>query len=89
MALEAMAAGLLVIVSNRIGLSEYIESGVNGFIYDGSNLSDLEKILYDLNSGLFNTDMIKTNAQRLCSELKWDNVSSKYIDLYKKLLFQK
>jgi len=43
--LEAMAAGLPVIVSKGCGVADWIEPGVEGFIYDPFNVKELTKLL--------------------------------------------
>jgi len=86
MALEAMASGLIIVISDKTGLSEYIENGVNGFIYKSESPSELIQILHDLHSGLVDCELIRMNAQKTCSELNWDISAGRYIKLYNKLL---
>ncbi len=43
--IEAMAAGLIPIVSKETGMNRYIEHGKNGFIYDVTNGNELESII--------------------------------------------
>ncbi len=43
--LEAMASGVPVIVSNRCGLSEIVDDGVNGFVYEYDNVAQLAELL--------------------------------------------
>jgi len=86
MSLEAMAAGLMVIISDQTGLSKYIKNGVNGFVYKSENPSELVKILNDLHTGLIDCELIRKNAQQTCRELNWDNIAGRYVELYNKLL---
>lgn len=86
MALEAMAAGLITVISDTTGLSEYIENGVNGFIYKSESLSELVQTLNNIQSGLVDCELIRKNAQQTCRELSWNNVAGRYVELYNKLL---
>lgn len=86
MALEAMAAGLIIVISDRTGLSEYIENGVNGFIYKSENLFELIQILNDIHSGLVDYEFIRRNVQKTCCELNWNSIAGRYVELYNKLL---
>jgi glycosyltransferase involved in cell wall biosynthesis len=46
--LEAMSFGCLVIVSDNIGMSEHINHGVNGFIFQSGNFKSLHSIFKDI-----------------------------------------
>lgn len=84
-ALEAMAAGNVAIVSNSGGINEYITNNVNGYIVDNINQIDsyLEKV--DL---LINDDKkynkMKKNAEVISKEFDYDNMILNYIDYFSK-----
>jgi colanic acid/amylovoran biosynthesis glycosyltransferase len=72
-AIEAMALGLLVVSSNVGGMSELIDSGKNGWLYDVRNSSDLAKLLVEIMS-LNNEELnlIRINARNTI-ENKFNN----------------
>ena len=89
MALECMALGLIVVVSSEVGISEYIESGINGFVYQKSSPEQVINIIKKINEGKINTSQIIKNAKETCLELKWDNIANNYLYTYQKILDRK
>ncbi len=87
-AAECMALGLIPVLTDKIGLIDYIEHGVNGFIYNESpNLDNsLQKILDDFYNGKFDLNSISSNAKKIYNKLSWNIISSKYIQAYSTLL---
>ena len=80
--LEAMASGLPVIVSDRVGAKECVVNGVNGFIYDYDNLEELaDKILYFYNNRDF-LQKFGDSARKHIQKYSWEN----YIDREKNIL---
>ncbi len=80
MALECMAQGMIIIISNAVGISQYIKNGINGFVYDKNNPIELKSILeniykYDLNN-------ISQNAIKLAKQFKWDKIAELYLNYY-------
>lgn len=83
MALEAMAAGNVPIVSDSGGINEYIKSGYNGFIIKDVNNTDayLEKIkelLGDKNKYI----KILKNSNDTALKYDYDNIIDKYIKFF-------
>jgi glycosyltransferase involved in cell wall biosynthesis len=77
-ALEAMSFGCLVIVSDNIGMSEHINHGVNGFIFQSGNFKSLHSIFKDiLERDPSELKQISLNAYQTALEL------SKNIELLK------
>jgi glycosyltransferase involved in cell wall biosynthesis len=85
---ECMALGLIPVITDKIGLVDYIHHGVNGFIYDESPNSDnsLQKILDDFYNGKFDLNSISCNAKKIYDKLNWNIISNKYIQAYNTLL---
>jgi glycosyltransferase involved in cell wall biosynthesis len=79
-AVEAMASGLIPVVTKETGMSRFIEDGVNGFIYDNKN--DLIKTLELLSKELELRKNISKNAQSIYKLLSWDKVSLIYENIY-------
>lgn len=83
---EAMASGLIPVVTTQTGISRYIQNGVNGFVFDYFDVIGLTEILnsldalekqkkYELSSAAFKT----------VEELKWGYVYQLYSELYRKI----
>ncbi|MBN2571298.1 MAG: glycosyltransferase, partial [Ignavibacteriales bacterium] len=83
MVLECMAAGLIVIISNKVGITSYIKNGKNGFVY--SNLSEVKKIIENIYNRNINLSLISDNAKAICIELNWESIGEQYLNLYKVL----
>jgi glycosyltransferase involved in cell wall biosynthesis len=80
---EAMAAGLIPIVTTQTGISERIVNGMNGYKVSYGDIPALEKVfseIMELNTGDINR--IKLKASGTCMELKWENTCQKYAVIY-------
>lgn len=85
-ALEAMANGIPVIVSNECGVKEIIEDGKNGFIVKFNDVKTLtERINYLLNDEEKAGKMGK-NALSTAGNFVWGNVAQKYLKVYKQVV---
>ena len=83
--LEALACGLPVITSTRCGAAELITNGVNGFVCDALDVNALTSHM----TSLLDPALKKSagEAARLSVQhLTLDDMSSKYLRLYEKLL---
>jgi UDP-glucose:(heptosyl)LPS alpha-1,3-glucosyltransferase len=87
--LEAMAAGLPVIVSQSVGAKDIIEEEKNGFVISDPADSSLiaSKIQFLFNEQ--NRKDMSAAAYRTASQNTWDIVVSKYADLYAEVLAEK
>lgn len=83
---ECMSLGLIPVLSEKIGISEYIENEVNGFVYKNENIEEVKMILENIYNGQYDIQKISQNAQNIVDELNWGNVSKKYIEVYKSVL---
>jgi len=80
--LEAMAAGLPVMISSRVGAKDLVEDGKNGFIIpDTSDYDYIASRLTLLLDKKIRTEM-SAAAHQTASENTWDKVAKKYSDLY-------
>ncbi len=86
LALEAMALGLVLIVSDKSGISSYIKNGENGFVYNSKNPEEIGQILNDIFDGKYDLDLISQNAKKINGQLNWQNIAAKYISVYDKIL---
>ncbi|MHB8138242.1 MAG: glycosyltransferase family 4 protein [Smithellaceae bacterium] len=87
--LEAMAAGLPVMISNRVGATDLVTEGKNGFVIDDP--SDYAYIASRLNL-LLDTNIrakMSSAAYQTASENSWDSVAKQYSDIYDEILAEK
>ena len=87
--LEAMAAGLPVIIAGTVGARDIVRPGENGFILSEKNLigdmvSSLEKLMHRELRGAMGK-----NARKEAALHDWDQVSDRIMDVYKMRLHQK
>lgn len=83
-ALEAMACGLTLVLTDTGGSRELIDG--NGMIIPLGSVDDLTKALSDLiHSPLRLKDMQEKSRQH-AHNFSWDNVADQYYDLYKRIV---
>lgn len=84
--LEAMAGGLPVMISNRVGAKDLVREGENGFVIDHSSDYDYTasrlKLLLDESI----RRKMSTAALQTAAGNTWDRVAAKYSDLYQEIL---
>ena len=80
---ECMAMGLIPIISQNVGIRDYIKNRVNGFTYE--NTAEIRQILYYLYSDKDNFQKISLNAKKIINKLNWEKVAEAYYNIYKKL----
>jgi glycosyltransferase involved in cell wall biosynthesis len=81
-AAEAIAAGLVPVVSNQTGISRFIENGKNGFVF---NYGDKTALIEIINSLVNNSEILKSissGARLIYETLKWEKISDLYLSLY-------
>ena len=84
--LEAMAAGLPVIISSNVGAKDIVQEGENGFII--SDTSDADYIASKI-SLLLDMNICKNMAKSAyytATQNTWDHVTSKYRGIYESIL---
>lgn len=87
--LEAMAAGLPVMVSSRVGAKDVVVQGENGFVIE--NPSDHDYVASVLKTMLDEGNRRRMSAAALAtaSENSWDAAAEKYRALYEEILAAK
>ena len=87
--LEAMAAGLPVMISNRVGAKDLVEDEKNGFIIPDT--SDYDHIASRLALMLDKKtrSQMSAAAYQTAAENTWDKVAKKYSDLYDEVFAEK
>ena len=86
MVLEAMATGTIPIISDNVGVKEYIKNGLNGFVYSQDYPETLLEILMSINSDKYNLNKISFEASKIKSILSWEIVLPYYLNLYNKIV---
>lgn len=80
---ECMTMGLIPVISDKIGISEYIVNEVNGFVYDSASIENVSTILENIYYGRYDTSTISKNAQNIVTELNWTFIAEKYLEVYR------
>lgn len=83
--IEAMAVGLIPVVSSETGMSKFVENNYNGFIFDYRDKSEPVRIIENLFADVNLRKKISENAKRIYSNLFWENIYMKYTEIYSKL----
>lgn len=82
--LEAMAKGCIVIGSKGEGIDGVIEHGVNGYLCEPGNVSDLVRVLSQVNRLSYDEKKgIIENAVLTAKKLTQENVSTDYLNILK------
>jgi UDP-glucose:(heptosyl)LPS alpha-1,3-glucosyltransferase len=84
--LEAMAAGLPVIISSNVGAKDLVQEGENGFIISDTSDADYiaAKIALLLDENI--RRQMAEAAYQTASQNTWDDVTKKYAAIYENLL---
>jgi len=87
--LEAMAAGLPVIVSSNVGAKDLVQEGKNGFVIADTSNRDLIaskiQMMFDDAVRLRMSDA----AYQTATQNTWDRTAAKYSDIYRDILVSK
>jgi len=87
--LEAMAAGLPVIISDKVGARDLIDSGYNGIVLPSSlTVSDMAAALQQLEHPEKRFRMGKA-AEKTAAYYDWDRVAEQTADLYRRVAHEK
>jgi glycosyltransferase involved in cell wall biosynthesis len=85
-ALEAMAAKTVVLVSNQVGMSYIVKNGINGYIFQPDNIENLSSIIKMLLENSAQRKKIAENAYLTAKKHTWERAATKYLKLYRSLL---
>ena len=84
--IEAMAAGVPLVVSEVPGCKDLVKNNKNGFIVSKNNAEQFVDIILKLHNSKDLLRRIKKNCLNSVKYYDWEKVSQKYIDLYKKII---
>lgn len=82
MALEAMAAGVIPIITEETGLSDYIKNNVNGFKVNSNDINKIPEIIKSLKNNPGLRSDISRNARKIYDELNWEKIHKMYSEIY-------
>ena len=80
--LEAMAAGLPVVVTRTGGTAELVEEGVNGFAFDWGDVETLGKHLHLLAADRSLARRMADSSLDRAAGFTWEEVSERYLGLF-------
>lgn len=86
-ALEAMSAGVPVIVSRTGGLAEIVEDGVTGLAFTPGDPDDLLRCLLAVLSNPGRAQKLSRHARaKVAQDYTWDAVAEETLALYKEMI---
>jgi len=86
-AIEAMACGTPVIVTNVDGLRDVVTDGVNGLIVEYDDVEDLrQKIIYLLRNRTEQMRLSKNGRKKTLSFYNWEEISQNILKIYRYIL---
>jgi glycosyltransferase involved in cell wall biosynthesis len=84
--LEAMAAGLPVIITRTGGSTELVEEGVNGFTFDWADVDALTRYLKRLADDCLLIAGMGRAAREHAKKFSWETAATRYLKLFEDLL---
>jgi glycosyltransferase involved in cell wall biosynthesis len=87
-AMDAMSAGLAVILSDNIGNRDLVEQGKNGFVFENNNASGIVRAMSEMIADFNRTKLMGQINKDLSKKYSWSKVAEAlefaYIDVIKK-----
>lgn len=80
--IEAMSQGLPLIYTKGQGIDGYFKDGEIGYAVESSNVHEIKNKLGMIIANYYN---ISVNCSKFAGNFSWNEISSKYIDLYKSI----
>jgi phosphatidyl-myo-inositol dimannoside synthase len=80
--LEAMAAGLPLIVTRTGGTIELVEHGVNGFVFDWADVESLTKWLCTLDKDRDLARRMAAASRARAVNYSWEHIAERFLDLF-------
>lgn len=84
--LEAMAAGVIPLVTKETGVSKFIVDGENGFVYDYGDMESLRKQLLKIKNDFHLKIKLSRNAASIFNRFLWENISKEYLEKFNLML---
>jgi glycosyltransferase involved in cell wall biosynthesis len=83
-ALEGLASGLPLILTNTGGTEELLVEGENGFIVEKKNPDDIYDKLRKLYQDAELRKRMGENSRKRAESMSWESVAREYLDIYRK-----
>ena len=83
---ECMTLGIIPIINENVGIKDFIENKVNGFVYNNSFTTDLPKLLDGIFKGDYDLEAISVNAKKIAEELNWEKIAKRYYKSFSELI---
>ena len=83
---ECMSLGLIPLISDNVGVKDFIEHNVNGFVYDSNSNFELADLLNQIAEGKYDLCSISANAKKTSGRFNWGKITQEYISAYKSTL---
>ena len=80
--LEAMAAGLPVVVTRTGGTIELVEDGINGFIFDWADVEILAQCLRCLDKDRALARRMAAASRARALDYSWETIADRFLDLF-------
>jgi glycosyltransferase involved in cell wall biosynthesis len=84
--LEAMAHRKPVVATRILGVSELVNSGLNGILVEPKNPKQLSEAIIQILSEKNYANQLGMNGERFSKKFEWKTVVSKYVDAYQECL---
>ena len=84
--IEAMAEGVIPILTDENGVSRFIVNGENGFVYSYGDDESLRKYLLELKIDFQLRKKLSQNAATIYNQFRWDEISKNYLEIFYKML---
>lgn len=80
--LEAMAAGVIPILTKETGVSRFIINGENGYVYSYGDDEALRKYLLELKNDSQLRYKLSQNAATIFNKFRWEEISKRYLEKF-------
>lgn len=84
--LEAMAAGLPVVVTETGGTAELVRAGVNGYIVPWSDVPALTAALKDLVGDGALRRRLGAESERIVAQFSWPEIARQHVELFRQIV---
>ena len=85
--LEAMSSGKIVVASDVGSISEIIQHGKNGLLFEKENISDLENKIKSILEKTYDLDKMRKNAREtIIRNFQWNDRAKKISQIYENLI---
>jgi glycosyltransferase involved in cell wall biosynthesis len=87
-ALEAMGAGLPLLLTHTGGTEELVEEGVNGYTHNWGDVETLAGQLRQLAKDRSQARQMGEASHQRARQFSWDEIANRYMDLFQRLYTQ-